>query len=245
MIFARLLAMAGFLSWLLLIFHGDIYWVIGSLIYYKLIVGLLGNQIAQHRYFSHNSFATTRIKKYFLYFVSLTTGVNPRDYALIHRHHHIYSDKAGDVHSYHNKFGDIFFPLTGITSANSAIRVGRVLDNDLKGFYKYHQVTIISALLVASVVNWKIAVYLMLAGIAWNYIHMVLFRVWLVHAKLPGSYQNFETGDNSWNNKLIQFLDIGEGLHNNHHHKPNEYNQAMSLGEFDPAGWVVRKFFAL
>jgi fatty-acid desaturase len=35
---------------------------------------------------------------------------------------------------------------------------------------------------------------------------------------------------------------MGEGLHNNHHAKPNEYNQAMAPGEFDIAGWIVEKY---
>ena len=245
MIFARSLAFCSFMALLCLLVFGEWYWIIISLVYYKLVVGLIGNQVAQHRYFSHNSFVTTRWKKFFLYFISLTTGVSPRDYAIIHRHHHKYSDEPGDVHSHSNKFTDIFFPLVGTTSATTDIRIGRVLDQDLKGFYKYHSMTITGTILIVSLLSWKVAIYLLLSGVAWNYTHMILFRVFLVHKKLPGSYRNFETSDNSWNNKWIQLLDLGEGLHNNHHHKPTAYNQAMLPGEFDPAGWIVRKFFAL
>jgi len=90
--------------------------------------------------------------------------------------------------------------------------------------------------------NWQIAVYIFLAGIGWNYLHMGLIRSALVHIKLPKSYKNFDAGDNSYNNKYLQLIDIGEGLHNNHHQYPNKYNQALMPGEFDPAGWIVEKF---
>ena len=243
MTFARVLAVNSLLAVIFLFIYGDWGWIVTSLLYYKIVVGFLGNQISQHRYFSHNSFKTTKIKKYFLYFVSLTTGVNPLDYALVHRHHHLHSDSPGDVHSKLNRFSDIFFPISGKTSSMERIKIGRVLDSDLRGFYKYHIATILFVLVLTALLSWKVAVFVLLAGVGWNYIHMILLRVWLVHTKLPGSYQNFDSKDSSWNNKWVQLLDIGEGLHNNHHYNPNAYNQAMVPGEFDPAGYIVRKFF--
>jgi fatty-acid desaturase len=95
---------------------------------------------------------------------------------------------------------------------------------------------------VLAVIDWQIAVYVFLAGIGWNYLHMGLLRSALVHTRLPGSYRNFEVDDHSYNNKYLQLVDIGEGLHNNHHAYPNKYNQALVAGELDPAGWIVDKF---
>ena len=54
--------------------------------------------------------------------------------------------------------------------------------------------------------------------------------------------KNFEVDDYSYNNKYLQLIDIGEGLHNNHHAYPNKYDQAYMPGEIDPAGWVINKF---
>ena len=70
MIFARTLMLAAFAALISLFVYGDWVWIAVSLVYYKIVVGLLGNQIAQHRYFSHQSFETDRWRKYFLYFVS-------------------------------------------------------------------------------------------------------------------------------------------------------------------------------
>ena len=45
------------------------------------------------------------------------------------------------------------------------------------------------------------------------------------------------------NNILVNMLSVGEGLHNNHHKYPSKYNQATAPGEYDFAGWVVKKLF--
>lgn len=248
LIFNRFISLLSFSSLIYLFVYSFEYntlaWLIGSILYYKLIVATFGNQISQHRYFSHNSFQTTKIKKTFLYFISITTGINPFDYAIPHRHHHIHSDTDKDFHSWKNSIWDIFSPLTGISTYTGPVKISRVLDKDLQKYYKWHKHIVLSTIVLLGLISWKVCVFLFLSGIAWNYIHMILFRVWLVHVKLPGGYQNFDCKDNSWNNKFIQLLDIGEGLHNNHHAYPNRYNQATHPGEFDPVGWIVKKFFA-
>jgi stearoyl-CoA desaturase (delta-9 desaturase) len=244
--FNQIITALAFASLLLLVYYcatsGTVTWLIFSYLYYKIVVGLLGNQIAQHRYFSHKGFVANGFKKYLLYFSTMTTGVNPIFYAVMHRHHHIHSDTAADLHSWKNTIWDIFSPATGITSYKGKIKYSTVLDNDLKPFHKWYNHIMIAAIVGTALISWKVAVFLLLSGIAWNYIHMILFRVWLVHVKLPGSYQTFDTGDHSWNNRYIQILDLGEGLHNNHHQYPNRYDQAVLPGEFDPAAWVIDKF---
>lgn len=218
------------------------HWLAISYVYYKLVVGLLGNQIAQHRYFSHRSFQVGPRKEWILYFASLTTGINPVFYALGHRHHHKHSDQAQDLHSVHNRWTDIFSPLTGKTKRSGEIEMSRVLSADQRKINHYWQWIFVSYLIVAAAIDWRLAVFVVAAGPAWNYIHMILFRVWLVHVKLPGSYRNYNTSDRSWNNRWIQLLDIGEGLHNNHHQWPGQCNQATAPGEIDPAAIVIDKF---
>lgn len=245
-LFNRAIAALAFVSLFSLVYYcitsGTVIWLIFSYLYYKIVVGLLGNQIAQHRYFSHKGFVVQGFKKYLLYFSTMTTGVNPAFYAVVHRHHHIHSDTAADLHSWKNTIWDIFSPITGHTSYKGKIKYSAVIDNDLKPFHKWYNHIMLAIIVVTAVISWKVAVFILLAGIAWNYIHMILIRVWLVHVKLPGSYRNFETPDHSWNNRYLQIIDLGEGLHNNHHQYPSQYNQAMRPGEFDPAAWAIDKF---
>ena len=99
------------------------------------------------------------------------------------------------------------------------------------------------SIVVLILINWKFALFGLLAPAGWNLLSGNVLANLSTHVKLPGSYKNFDTGDNSYNNKIIQILAFGEGLHNNHHHDASKYNQAMMPGEFDPAGWIVRKFF--
>lgn len=249
MIFTRLLAIVSFISWTYLILYTfktlDYTWIVVSLVYYKIVVGLLGNQVAQHRYFSHRSFVVSRGMKHFLYYISLTTGVSPRDYAIIHRHHHLYSDLAEDVHSHYNSCYDIFFPLTGHKKHEGQIHISGVLDAELKKINRQYKLIIILTAGLFAVVSFQAMAFIFLSGIAWNYIHMILFRVFLVHTRLPFSYRNYETNDQSWNNKVLQALDIGEGLHNNHHFKPENYNQAHRQDEFDFAAFIIKHFIEL
>lgn len=240
---ARLVQVIGYAALILLLAFGTWPWIVISLIYYKLVVGLFGNQIAQHRYFSHNSFSTSPNKHKFLALVSLTTGISPIVYASVHRHHHKYSDADKDIHSPNQGLiHSIFTWPWNIQSKNIKPAVDLMRDNFLVLLHEklYWYLFLITAVLLLC--NWQIAVYIFLAGIGWNYLHMGLIRSALVHIKLPGSYKNYKLEDNSYNNKYLQLLDIGEGLHNNHHQYPNRYNQAINPGEFDPAGWIVNKF---
>jgi stearoyl-CoA desaturase (delta-9 desaturase) len=218
-------------------------WCLIGFLYYKFFVGLVGNQIAQHRYFSHNSFSTSKIKHYFLYFSSLTTGVNPVYYANAHRHHHLHSDQAQDVHSPCVNGWHIFSPVLGVHQGVEYIHVSKILDKSLRKINQYWFWIFAVATTIIAVINWKVACFVILPAIFWNYSHMIVFRVWLAHWKIPGSYQNFDVKDNSYNHQLIHMFDLGEGLHNNHHRYPTRYNQATRSGEFDFAGWVVKKFF--
>lgn len=225
--------------------YNDWWLLLWSYLYYKIVIGMFGNQIAQHRYFSHMGFQTTRSKEIFLYCIALTTGINPLVYAFGHRHHHKYSDTELDRHSPHNSVTDVFSPI--LLNARVDVDLNCYPKELSKKFHKLDQYQwhiIAVYLAIAALISWKFLVFFVLAGIAWNYIHMILFRVWMVHYKLPGSYTNFVTNDRSWNNKFIQLLDWGEGLHNNHHRFPNRYDQAVKPGEFDPVGWFVGRVFA-
>ena len=65
----------------------------------------------------------------------------------------------------------------------------------------------------------------------------------LNHLTTKISYRNFNTNDNSQNNIIVHWYTLGEGLHNNHHACPNEYNQAIKTNEFDIVGWLIKRFF--
>jgi stearoyl-CoA desaturase (delta-9 desaturase) len=49
-----------------------------------------------------------------------------------------------------------------------------------------------------------------------------------------GGYRNFDTGDDSRNNRVIALLLLGEGWHNNHHRAPNSARHSTGRHEPDP-----------
>lgn len=220
------------------------WWFLASILYYKFIVGLFSNQISQHRYISHNSFKTGALRHKFLAWASLLTSVSPVLYASIHRHHHNHSDTEKDPHSPSISIWHALGSLNKeeLSKIRPALDVMR--DRDFMFVHKHGQKIFVLLFAIVFIISWKIAVFILLAGVGWNHLHMTVIRSALVHMKLPGSYKNFELADNSWNNKWIHAFDLGEGLHNNHHRYPNRYNEACVPGEFDFAGWIVKKFFA-
>ena len=51
--------------------------------------------------------------------------------------------------------------------------------------------------------------------------------------------RRFATRDASRNNRLVSFLTLGEGWHNNHHRFPNSARQGLTASEPDPAWWAI------
>lgn len=245
LIYQQFLFAISVVATVFMFYSADWWWWVGGFLYYKFFVGLIGNQVAQHRYFSHNSFATSKIKHYFLYFSSLTTGVNPVYYANAHRHHHLHSDQAQDGHSPHVNGWHVFYPLLGAHKGIEYVHVSGILDRPLRKINQYWVWIFVLAVAVIAAIDWRVACFVVLPAVFWNYLHMIIFRVWLAHWKIPGSYRNFDTSDQSYNHQWIHWFDLGEGLHNNHHRYPTRYSQAVEPGEFDLAGWVVKKFFAV
>jgi fatty-acid desaturase len=97
--------------------------------------------------------------------------------------------------------------------------------------------------IVTALIDWRLTLFGFLAPAGWSVLHGNIVTNLISHWRMPGSYRNFETADNSYNNRWVQLLQFGEGLHNNHHHNMRDYNQAMQPGESDPGAWVIDKFF--
>jgi stearoyl-CoA desaturase (delta-9 desaturase) len=211
---------------------------------------LIGNAISFHRYFSHRSFKTTKFKhKLLAYWTILLAAKSPIAYALNHRHHHLYADTDKDTHSPTKSF---WHTITGawefrgyqwFVNKGVEFRIRDLLrDPDLK-FIEAHYFKFWTAIILVSLlIDWRLLVFgfLMPAGFFHLLVNVALS---FEHLKLPSSYRTYETPDNSYNNVPLHWATLGEGLHNNHHKDPTNYNQAHKENEFDICAWVVEKFF--
>ena len=235
-------------------YTGEWMWPLIAFLVAKIVV-IPANHIAMHRYFTHRSFSTTPAKHKFLTWSSVLIGAgSPVLYATSHRHHHQYSDEQRDIHSPKNSVAESLGlweikPFEWFRDVKKVRTLPRdVIRDPVVQFVHHHYYKIWAGITAVSIllgilVSWKIPVFITFAPIGWYIFGSGVFVTTLSHIKTPISYRNFETTDNSQNNKWIHWYTLGEGLHNNHHAKPNEYDQAMASGEFDFSGWLVKKFF--
>jgi stearoyl-CoA desaturase (delta-9 desaturase) len=215
---------------------------------------MFANHIALHRLFSHRSFTTTRPKEIFLALTTIFLGVSsPITYCAVHRAHHKHSDKPGDPHSaaqsgawYVATAGWAFRTDQQRRDLKISIPKDLMRDPVLRfietHFYEIWYALILGVFLLGGVdavayfLLAPVAIYLLAANVGTNLI---------CHSNLlKSNYRNFDTDDNSHNSPIVQFFTMGEGYQNNHHHDCTTCSQAVKPGEYDPAAWIVRKFFA-
>jgi stearoyl-CoA desaturase (delta-9 desaturase) len=244
-------------GWISLIFSigyavvtGEWWWIASAYLAQK-IVSPIANGVALHRYFAHSSFKTGPRRHKFLVWISvLAAAGSPISYATQHRHHHKHTENPEDIHSPHISMIDAM-GFWAVRSQQWYYNVKKVRDypRDLIrdpeiAFVHRHYYTIWAVIFAISfAVSWKVLFLFVWPMIGWYMFGSAVFINIFSHIKLPGSYRNFDTNDQSHNNKWIQWYTMQEGLHNNHHRYPGKYDQALVPGEFDVAGHIVKKFF--
>jgi stearoyl-CoA desaturase (delta-9 desaturase) len=249
----RLLVLASFIAFFFGILYAVVYnqliLVLVSFLIGKFIVSALATQISLHRYFSHKSFETTATKHKFLAWASILAGQgSPVAWSAHHRHHHANADTDLDTHSPKESLW-LAAGLWLMKSYEFYLNVKKLRrvptdllrDTTVRYIDEHYYKIWLGILLVSFLISWKFAVFFVLSPLAWGYINAACITL-AAHIKLPGSYRNFDTPDNSYNNKFIQSYMFGEGLHNNHHNAPAKYNEKVRPGEFDLIGLTIDKF---
>jgi stearoyl-CoA desaturase (delta-9 desaturase) len=165
----------------------------------------------------------------------------------MHRHHHTHSDTELDTHS--PKHGFLHSWLLFGAYKQEFYRKKQVnkipkdlyRDSSVKWLHEKYYKLFLAVVLLTATIDWRITVYFILMPVAYNMINSFHFT-WSSHTPWWfGNYRNFNTKDDSQNNKLVSYM-IGE-LHNNHHANPGLYNQAVGKGEFDVSAWIIDKLF--
>lgn len=248
----RLLLASGYLAFFIAIADTVVtghYLLLASWIYTAMVCTHLGNGVALHRYFVHGSFLTTKGKHKILCLLSVLPGYgSPITMSMLHHHHHRHSDQDLDTHSpLHGFWHSWLLYATYGSSYYLKEKKVRYLPRELFKdawvrwiHHNYYRIWL-TMVILAGLVHWRLAVYFVLVPVAIGSLHNFFFLYTSHVPRFPGNYRNFDTQDRSQNNRLVSLL-VGE-LHNNHHKHPRLYDQAISAGEFDLAGWMVRKIF--
>ena len=196
-----------------------------------------------HRYFSHHSFRTSRPMQFAIAVVGTTAmQMGALWWASTHRLHHRYADTPLDPHSPHHRSflyshcGWVFDPAHH--GYDPQVVADLVVYPELVWLERLKMVPV--GLLAAGC--WLVAGP---EGFVWGF---AVSTVVLWHTTLStgsfshrfGGYRNFETRDDSRNNRLIALLLIGEGWHNNHHRSPQSARHSTGRREPDPIHASIR-----
>lgn len=219
-----------------------------------LVHGILGNNVAMHRLYSHKGFTTGKIRQYWLIAESILcgAGVGPITYAAIHRAHHAFSDGEQDPHSPHNYnpwyvgLGlHVFRPDSARQMSGIKIPKDLMRDKALRwAEVHYHAIWFWLVIGVWAIFDFNTmlywlavpaGIYIIIANGATNVLAHTTY--------LPFVYRTYDTKDNSVNSPISQFLTMGEGFQNNHHHDQIALNQAFKKTELDPTWYILKWLF--
>ncbi len=203
---------------------------------------MFGITAGYHRYFSHRSYATSRVFQFILACLAQSTAQKSvLWWAAKHRHHHLFSDTEHDVHSpRHTGFlsahvGWIFIPKH---EKADLVKVGDFTKYpELMWLHKYELVpAAVLALLTYLIAGWSG----LIVGFFWSTV-VVYHATFCINslAHVHGS-KRYVTGDDSRNNWLLAFFTMGEGWHNNHHAYQASVRQGFRWWEIDPTFYILK-----
>jgi stearoyl-CoA desaturase (delta-9 desaturase) len=202
-----------------------------SFILFGYFVSFLGEELALHRYFTHNSYKTSSLKHKFLLCLSVLAGLGPTIWFTgTHKLHHAYSDTEKDPHSpHHNTIANLWlgrWHKYGIPS-----RLVRKLIRD-----KTHVFIIRNYLYIWCciwITGLLVSPYLcfFFGGVCLSY-HVITAVNVFCHL------------DKTRNNILLLYLTLGAAHHNIHHRYPNRTSNNIK-GEFDLCGIIIEKYLKI
>lgn len=194
------------------------------------------HNVALHKYFSHNSFKTTRFWHVILSIASpLACAGSPYAYAMSHRAHHIFSDTEKDPHGKYLSFFKI--AMFDWNFKKIPIRTAESLnDKWIMIAHNYYLGIILLFYVILGFIDFRLAlVYNVSVLLLWlAYISINILN----HREAILNYRNFNTGDGSFNNIFVGYI-VGE-WHNNHHKNPQQWNQKIKWWEFDMSAQLIK-----
>jgi stearoyl-CoA desaturase (delta-9 desaturase) len=213
--------------------------------------------VADHRYFSHRAFKTSRCGEWFL---ALCSGLVFQDslfnWATDHRSHHRYSDDDGENRHRdpHNAMKGFFYSFSGWLLVRNPHR------DDLedkqkrgKGLYEDRVLNLLQFLpflwaclggIAAGLYwfgGWSAVAYGTLGLIVLPSLDMFLVNsVGHGHGPKFLHRRTYETGEHSTNVALLALIGSGVGWHNNHHAFPWSARAGLEWWQVDKAWWMIR-----
>src|SRR3984957_2685125 len=194
------------------------------------------------RYFSRRAFATSRVFQFVLALLSQSTAQRSvLWWAAKHRHHHLHSDTADDVHSPRHR-GFLYSHVGWIFAAkHDATDLVKIADfaryPELMWLHRYELApAVILAVLCFLIGGWPG----LIVGFFWSTVllyHATFCINSLAHVR---GKKRYVTGDDSRNNWVLAAFTMGEGWHNNHHAYQSSVRQGFKWWEIDPTYYILK-----
>lgn len=239
-IFTHILSLAG-IWW---VFYTESYmWILVSVAAF-LFIGIVGVNVALHRYFSHRSFETSKLGYWVLLISSFLPMLgSPAAWGSVHSYHHKTTDTPMDPHSPTNagKFGS-WFTIWPEMKIPLSIFKRYARDKNILFLHKNYFSLVMVYVLILFSIN-PLLVSFLFAIPAVGCFHGAAAIGVIPHLSNFGGYRNHDTKDNSHNHVLAWILSLGEGWHNNHHNRPKNYRSGEKWWELDPPAFVIKHFF--
>lgn len=202
---------------------------------------MFGVTAGYHRYFSHRAYATSRVFQFILAFLAQSSAQKSvLWWAAKHRHHHLHSDTAHDVHSPRHK-GFVYSHLGWIFyrqhDATDLVKV-----SDLAAYPELmwlHKLELLPAFVLAGICFLIAGWSGLVVGFLWSTV-LVYHATFCINslAHVHGR-RRYVTGDDSRNNWLLAFFTMGEGWHNNHHAYQASARQGFYWYEIDFTYYIL------
>lgn len=238
-VFTHLMAVIG-LVWV--IRSGQYGWLGVAFVCY-LFAGVVGVNVALHRYFAHGSFKTNRLGYWFLLVSSFLPMLgSPAAWGSVHLHHHSCSDQDSDPHC-PTRQGKLMTWFTAWPTMEIPLSLFRrfVKDPNIAFLNRHYFTFVIVYIFVLSMIDWRLVSFVF-ALPALGCFHGAAAIAVIPHVKCLGGYRSHITTDSSYNNFLAWIISLGEGWHNNHHNSPRNYRHGEQWWELDPPAFVIRHF---
>jgi stearoyl-CoA desaturase (delta-9 desaturase) len=215
--------------------YGNPWMLFGSFIAF-VFINKLGGEIGLHRYFCHRSFSTSKFWHYtMLIAASLNCFGPPMAWVGVHRKHHVASDTSDDPHGKQSAWR-IWLTVWKPFQVDMKYIKDMLKDKDQLFVYKYYFWLISTVWLSLFFINWQLPIFLIslpsvisfhLAGLVNTVCHITGDRL-------------YETKDTSYNNKWVNMLTLGSGLHNTHHAFPTSWDNRRNLNDIDLPAIIIK-----
>ena len=215
--------------------YGNLWMLFSSVIAF-ILINKLGGEIGLHRYFCHRSFKTSKFwHTTMLVFSSLNCFGPPMAWVGVHRKHHFASDTNDDPHGAQSAWR-VWLTVWKPFQIEVKYIKDLMREKDQMFVYKYYFLLIAAVWLSLFYVNWQLPIFLISVPSVISF-HLAGLVNTVCH--LSGD-KLYETKDNSYNNKWVNMITLGSGLHNTHHAFPNNWDNRRNTDDIDLPAIIIK-----